>query len=158
MTRIFNAYQSLRTWVVTHTEHIYAAVIAPFFGYFAPIKNIFLLALVAVFIDLITGVLAARKRGEGIESHKLYKTIKKYICIMLFLGLTYAFDKEIPFLEIHIIAAWLVIGFEIWSILENMAQITDNPLFRFLKKFMGKKIKDVSGEDIDESMSGKDNE
>ena len=51
-----------------------------------------------------------------------------------------------------------MIGFEIWSILENMAQITDNPLFRFLKKFMGKKIKDVSGEDIDESMSGKDNE
>lgn len=77
---------------------------------------------------------------------------------MLFLGLTYAFDKEIPLIEIHIIAAWLVIGFEIWSILENMAQITDNPLFRFLKKFMGKKIKDVSGEDIDESMSGKDNE
>ena len=81
MTRIFNAYQSLRTWVVTHTEHIYAAVIAPLFGYFAPIKNIFLLALAAVFIDLITGVLAARKRGEGIESHKLYKTIKQYYFI-----------------------------------------------------------------------------
>lgn len=56
MTRIFNAYQSLRTWVVTHTEYIYAAVIAPFFGYFAPIKNIFLLALAVSILKLIVGV------------------------------------------------------------------------------------------------------
>ena len=161
MTRIFNAYQSLRTWVVTHTEHIYAAVIAPIIGYFAPIGNILLLALVAVFIDLITGILAARKRGEGIESNKLYRTIKKYICILIFLGLTFAFDKEIPLIEIHVIAAWLVIGFELWSILENMGQLTDNQLFRFLKKVMKGKIEEVSGEKIDEteneSMSREDN-
>lgn len=159
MTRVFNTYHAFKAWVVAHAENFYFAFVMPIIGYFAPIKNILILALAIIAVDFITGILAARKRGEGIESKKLYKSFYKLCCVYILLMLIYAIDTEIPVISIHKIAAWIIIGFELWSILENMAQLTDHPLFSFLKRFMKGKIENVSGLKIsdDESLSRENN-
>lgn len=161
MTRIFNAFQSIKAWAVNHSNNFMAGVFAPILGYFSPIKNMFFVAFAVIAVDFITGVIAARVQGIGIKSAKLYKSLYKIGCIWAILGLTYAIDTEIPVFQIHTIIAWIIVGFELWSILENMGKITDHPIFRILRKFMKDKIEDVSGVDIseqeNESMSRKDN-
>ena len=63
----------------------------------------------------------------------------------------FAIDKEIPVIKLHIVFAWIIVGFEVWSILENMAKIIDHPIFRILKRFMEDKIKDNTGVDINQT-------
>ena len=57
-------------------------------------------------------------------------------------ALLFALDKEIDFIQLHKVVAWIVIGFEVWSILENSVKITDHKVFRILKRFMEDKFKE----------------
>lgn len=118
MTRIFNAYQSLRTWVVTHTEHIYAAVIAPFFGYFAPIKNIFLLALAVSILKLIVGVATIAYIGQFIVLG-----IIGIIAIKLFTGFaTLTYIEEYPVVGIIALLAIVYFVYEQIQMYEKLSK------------------------------------
>ena len=52
-----------------------------------------------------------------------------------------------------------VCAVEFWSFLENAACISNHPLFRWLKKYMGKKVKescDIDPEDVDKASKGEE--
>ena len=106
----------------------------------------------AIILDLFTGMLAARKRGEGLKSIKMWRTIYKLFYSIIIVMLLFGMDNEMGmgFIQLHKIVAWLITGFEIWSILENAATISDLKIFFILKKFMSDKIKEQTGVSINE--------
>lgn len=71
----------------------------------------------------------------------------------MIISLFYAMDKEIGYVELHRIIAWLITGFELWSILENCAKISEHKIFKILQKYFEHKVKDETGVELNESES-----
>lgn len=114
-------------------------------AYFAPCKGVIYVAVGAVLLDFVTGIISSLVQKKGIKSSKLWKTLFKLFFVALFIMLLYSMDTEFHIIELHRIVAWMIVGFEAWSILENMAKITDHKIFRILKKFMEDKIEKQTG-------------
>jgi hypothetical protein len=106
---------------------------------FAPAKALILVTGVLIFADLFTGMLAARKRGEKIQSSALRRTITKcfvYESAILLGFLVETFMLE-GFIPVSKIAAGLISVVEMKSILENLDIINGNPIFTSLIKKLG---------------------
>ena len=83
-------------------------------GLLAPVQTLVCCALAFVCIDFVTGV-----------------------------ALTWLIDRFVlPFAELHLanLFTGFVCGVELWSYLENAAELSDHPLFRGLQKLMKQKI------------------
>jgi uncharacterized membrane protein len=105
-------------------------------SFFIPIKGFLLFTVFVVFTDTITGILAARKRGEPITSKGLYRTSQKivtYFCgIMIFHGasITFGLPSQITYSVSFIIAAT-----ELFSISENIKSITGTNIGTIILRF-----------------------
>jgi len=136
-------------WILSHIYNFLSGIFVASIGYFLPVLGMIHLVIIAITIDLIFGIVAARKRREGIKSKKLWRTMYKMIISVIIISLAYSMDKEIGMqLQIHRFIAWMITGFEIWSILESAGEITNHKLFRLLQHFMEDKVKNVTGIDI----------
>lgn len=106
---------------------------------FAPIKELILVTILLILVDLVSGVLAARKKGKQINSAGLRRTFTKFtvymtgICIG-FLVETYMLHGFIPVAKI---AAGLISVVEMKSVLENLDVINGNPVFTALIRKLG---------------------
>lgn len=150
MDRFNTCIASLKGWFDAHQHNFVAGLLMACWGYFAEVQSIFAVIFAAIMIDLITGIWASRVEGKGITSKRLIPTIKKVALYFGVIALVFAIDKEFEMVELHKFIAWVIVGFEVYSILENGARITDHPIFRMLKRFMADKIKTNTGVDIDE--------
>lgn len=121
-------------------------------GFFAPIWSLVLCAAVFVAIDFVTGIAASRKRalsaGQewGIESRKAWKTVYKLCFIMAGIVLSWMIDSFIlPFMGLRLanLFTGFVCGVEFWSYLENAAEISEHPVFRWLKRYMKRRLDKV---------------
>lgn len=106
---------------------------------FAPIKAVILVTGILIFADLITGIWAAKKKGQKITSAGLRRTISKVLiyhtAILLgFLVEVYMLEGFIP---ISKIAAGLIGIVELTSVLENLNTINGNPIFKSLISKLG---------------------
>lgn len=134
-----------------HVWNVFSGLICGMFVYFMPIRNIVILMLAFIIFDLITGIIAARKRGEAITSSKMWNTANKTLISVALVILLYSVDKEFNIINVvctHKIMGLFVVGFELWSILENAIQITNNSIFKALKKFMRDKVEQETGVDL----------
>lgn len=91
---------------------------------FAPIQSLLITTAAMIVIDLVTGILAARKRGEKITSAGLRRTVSKIfvyeLAIMVaYLGEHYMSDV-VPFVKL---ASGMIAMVEIKSIYENLSAI-----------------------------------
>lgn len=101
---------------------------------FAPIKTIILAAFVMIMADLITGIIAAKKRGESVTSAGFSRTMVKTMVyqtaiIMGFLTETYLTGGLIPVSKI--ITSYIGLT-EITSIIENLNSISGGSLMKAL--------------------------
>lgn len=122
------------------------------FSFFAPVQSLVVCALVFIAIDFITGVMASRKRARknktpwGFESAKAWNTVAKVVFVTAGIVLAWLIDTYIlHFMSLRLanLFTGFVCGVELWSYLENAAEISQHPVFRWLKKFMKKKIDDA---------------
>ena len=94
-------------------------------SFFIPIKGFLLFTVFVVFADTITGILAARKRGERITSKGLYRTSQKvvvyFVGIMIFEGAKNTFSLP---LNITYMVAFTIATTELYSIAENIKSMT----------------------------------
>lgn len=143
MTRTIN-------YILMHGPNIFLGFVTAVAGYFAPIRGTVLVVLAAIIVDLGFGIWAARVKGEGIQSKKLWRTGYKILITFTLINLMHSIDKElgIPGITTSKVVALFVTGFEIWSILESAAVITDHPAFRYIKRYMETKVKDQTGVDL----------
>lgn len=107
--------------------------------WFIPIKGAFILMLLAVFLDTMTGVLASHiaykrngKQEDKVTSNKAFRLVPKLIfygsLIILGQALLYYVEPDIPWVKIALIGiSWI----EIRSIDENFEKVFG---FSFLKK------------------------
>jgi uncharacterized membrane protein len=109
------------------------------FSFILPIKHFLIFTIFVVFADTVTGILAARKRGEPITSKGLYRTSQKiltYFCgIMIFHGASITFG--LPFQIVYSVS-FLIAFTELYSISENIKVITGVNLKTFIFRFFNK--------------------
>lgn len=138
---------------------------------FAPVQSLVLISLEFITIDFIIGVIASRVRAKraghlsewGFESEKAWHTIWKAVFVFIGICLAHQLNEYIfTFVDLQLtnVFCGFVCGVEFWSILENSACISDHPVFQWLKKYMGKKVKEIGidPEDLDKASSNKDPE
>ena len=106
---------------------------------FAPIKALFLVTGILILSDLVTGILAARKRGQKISSAAMRRTITKVFVYQCAIGIgflieTYMLDGFVP---VSKIAAGLISLVEGKSIFENLDVINGHPIFKTLVEKLG---------------------
>ena len=107
----------------------------------APMKPILLVTGFLIFADLLSGVLAAKKRGEPITSHGLRRTLSKTFVYNMaiisgFLVERYLLSDFIPILKI----TSSVIGIsECISIFENLNTIDGSNIFKKVVDLLGSK-------------------
>lgn len=107
----------------------------------APIKAIIVSVGILILADLITGIMAAHKRGEKISSAAMRRTISKMFVYQLtvisgFLLEKYLLDGVLPIAKI---VAGVIGMVEFKSMLENVNKITGLDLLsEFIKKIGSK--------------------
>lgn len=134
------------------------AMVGSLLSLFSPVTPLVLCALIFVMIDFVMGILAGRKRAARqhkdwyFSSDKAWKTVIKLTCIVVGIGMCHLIDTQIlDFMNLHLanLFTGMVCGIEMWSYLENAVEISDAPVFRSLQKYVGKKMKDEVGIDIE---------
>ena len=132
----------------------YTGAAAAAVAYFTPIYTLIILVFVFVAIDFITGVMASRARAKragmkwAFESSKAWNTIAKLCFIMVGIVMAwliqrYIFSEFGMNIKLEYLFTGFVCGVEFWSYLENAAEISNHPVFRWLKKFMKSKFDDA---------------
>lgn len=124
-------------------------------GWFAPIVPLVACVFGFIAVDFLTGVAASRAaaRREGrpwwFESAEAWRTVQKLALVTTGIVMAWAVDRHVlDFMELH--AARLFTGFacgvEFWSFLENAAQLSDAPLFRWLKRYVRRRMRKEAGD------------
>lgn len=130
-----------------------------FIALLAPVKSLMICVFVFVTIDFITGVWADRvrkaKAGErwGFESEKARRTVLKLVFIMAGIIMSWMLETELAEIftfSLSKMFTGFVCGIEFWSYLENAAEISEHPVFRWLRKFMKNKIEKELDTNLDE--------
>lgn len=106
---------------------------------FAPAKEMIFTSLVLITVDLITGILAARKEGTPITSAGLRRTIVKLAVyegaiILGYLTQRYLTTDAVP--VANIIAGFVGIT-ELTSCMENLNKISDGKILKVLLEKLG---------------------
>ena len=109
------------------------------FSFFVPIKGFLLFVIAVTFADMITGIKAARKEGQKINSRGLYRTSEKiavyFVGIMIFEGAKNTFSLPVP---ITYMVAFLIATVELYSISENIKRITGVNLATLITRFFNR--------------------
>lgn len=102
---------------------------------------------------MITGISAAIKERQIIESNKLRKTVYKFLMYCTVIVLVHAIDTEMIVLVnlgLARICSAIICGIELYSILENCYRITGNRVFKVLTQSVLKKIENETGANLEE--------
>lgn len=105
----------------------------------SPIKMVMITVGFLIIADLITGILAASKRGEIIKSAAMRRTISKMFVYQIsiisgFLLETYILDGSVP---VSKIVAGVIGMVEFKSVLENSNTIIGDNIFSMILKKLG---------------------
>jgi hypothetical protein len=115
---------------MAHLKTLFLVVIS----LFAPIQSIIIAALVLTSVDMITGILAARKQGIPITSSAMKRTVGKIFLYELAIMISFIAEKYL--LQGIMPVSKLVAGFigatELKSVLENLDIINGSSLFASL--------------------------
>lgn len=106
---------------------------------FAPIKGIIITVGVVIVVDLVTGVLAAKKRGEKITSAGLRRSLSKALIYQTailtgFLMEKYLLADIVPITKLVAGAIGMV---ESVSVFENLNKLSNNNLFSKILEVLG---------------------
>lgn len=134
-------------------EGLVAAILAVF----APIKMIIITTIVLVFADLLTGMIAAHKRGESLKSSAMRRTITKILVYLSAVCLGFLVETFMleGYLAVSKIVAGLIGVVELKSILENLDSVNGSPLFKSLIKKLGS-VNDELKDDVKDQLTGQD--
>jgi Bacteriophage holin family len=105
---------------------------------FAPIKHLLIATAIMIFVDLITGILAARKRGEPITSAGIRRSLSKLIvyeaAILIAFMTEHYMSDTLPFVNM---ASSMISLVEITSVYENINSLSGTDLLKGLISKLG---------------------
>lgn len=122
---------------------------------FAPVAPTVACALLFIAVDFVTGVAASRAsaRRDGrkwyFESREAWRTVFKAGFVMTAIAMSWLLECcVIDFITLNLTKMFtgFVCGVEFWSFLENASQLSDAPLFAWLKRYVHRRIeREVEG-------------
>lgn len=130
-------------------EYFFASLKALVFGLIAavvthllPLKQFVAVTFVMVLFDLITGIQAAKKRGEKINSSGLRRTAVKFAmyCLAIVGGHSVAAVYFPTFPMVYAISCYICVA-EFWSVLENVGTVTGIDVLSSVREQLGKILK-----------------
>lgn len=100
-------------------------------------------------VDLVTGCIAAKKRGETLKSSGFRRTTTKLAVYLTAIIVGFLVEKYMlgDFLAVSKLVAGIISIVETKSLMENLDQINGSPLFKGLIKRLGSVNDEISGED-----------
>jgi phage-related holin len=120
-------------------KHLYAFSLS-IGAIFAPTKPLLLAVGTLIVIDTITGVLAARKRGENFSSSALRRTISKMLVYQTAILTGFLLEKYlVDFVAVSKIVAASTGIVEFTSIVENLSTLHGKPILQDVIKKLGSK-------------------
>lgn len=140
MTSIF-----AKLWATLYAKAAYIVGMSWAVSFIMPIKDFLILTAFLTVADAISGMLAAKKRGDKITSRGFYRTIEKFtvyfLGILAAAGLHVAFIAPnaggiMPNIPIVPIVAGSICFTEFLSFRENVEQITGVDILGGFKKIM----------------------
>ena len=121
---------------------------------FAPIGPMAATTAAFIGIDFLAGVAADRAaaRREGrtwyFESREAWRTVLKLALALTAIAMAWLIDRCVlgfTRLDTARLFAGFICGVEMWSFLENAAQLSDAPLFRRLRRYARRRIGKEAG-------------
>ena len=121
---------------------------------FAPIGPMAATTAAFIGIDFLTGVAADRAaaRREGrtwyFESREAWRTVLKLALALTAIAMAWLIDRCVlgfTRLDTARLFAGFICAVEMWSFLENAAQLSDAPLFRRLRRYARRRIGKEAG-------------
>lgn len=134
-------------------DKIWAYCITGTMAFFEPLWVLMLWFFIFIACDTITGISAAIKERQIIESNKLRKSVKKLCMYCMTIVLVHSIDSYMIIvvdLGLAKICASIICGIELYSIFENCYRLTGNRVFKILTQFTLKKIENETGINIEE--------
>jgi len=134
-------------------HRIWSYMIASILGFLEPIGVLILWTLIFILSDMVTGIYAAFCKGEKITSHKMQRTVVKFLMYSGAIMLLEGFDMYfVTFYDCGLakIGATIICGIELYSIFENCYKATGNVVFKILTNWTSKKLEEKTGVQIDD--------
>lgn len=116
---------------------------------FAPIQPLVVTTMLFIGVDFLTGVLAdravARREGRAwyFESCKAWRTVLKAAFALTAIAMAWLLDRcVLDFMQLNLAKLFtgFVCGVELWSFFENAAQLSEAPLFRWLRRYARRRM------------------
>lgn len=106
---------------------------------FAPIKGVIVTVGIVILVDTVTGVLAARKRGEKITSAGLRRSISKALIYQTAILTGFLIEKYLigDIIPLTKLLAGAIGAVESISIVENLNSLSDNNVFKKVIELLG---------------------
>lgn len=134
-------------------EKIAYTIVGGVGSFFLPLYVLLFWMFTFVIIDMISGMLAARQRGETLCSKKMKRTISKIMWYSSVIILVHGLDTGVlPFIDLYAsqIVTGIICGVELFSNLENLYSSTGNKVFYLLTQWTNKKIHETTGVKIED--------
>ena len=123
---------------------------------FAPVAPTIVCALVFVAADFLSGVAADRARARlaerkwYFESRQAWRTLFKAGFLTISISMCWLLEVcVLDFANINItkLFAGFACGVELWSFLENASQLSNAPLFEWMKRYVHRRIEREAGDE-----------
>lgn len=128
---------------------LFSGLVAALMGLFAPITPLVVTTMLFIAIDFVLGVVAdramARREGRAwyFESHRARQTVTKAALVLIALAMAWLLDScVLGFMHLKLahLFAGFTCGVELWSFMENAAQLSDAPLFEWMRRYLHRHI------------------
>lgn len=127
-----------------------SGLVAAVAGLFAPIAPMVWCAVAFIGVDFVTGVAASRAQARRearpwwFESREAWRTVVKLGLVLTAIAMAWLIDSCVlaDFMQLNLARLFtgFTCGVELWSFLENAAQLSDAPIFERLKQYVHRRI------------------
>lgn len=137
------------------SQKIVYAVFGAFLSFTADVHNAMIGLLICILADTITGFWAAPYRGQIRESARLSKFVKKIISyfaagLVVLVAEKMVFPSYMLDMELTRLVFMSCALLEVYSVFENLGDITGLRIFKIITQFSVKKIGEKIGLDVSE--------
>ena len=114
---------------------------------FAPIGPLVITTMLFIAVDFLSGVAADRASAHRAGRPWYFESCKAWRTAIAMAWLIDCCVLDFMHLNLARLFAGFTCGVELWSFLENAAQLSDAPLFRWLRRFVRRRIRKEVGDE-----------